>query len=162
MPAITLPADGDKPYGAVLRTAITSINTAVDDINAAWVAYTPTFTNFTLGNGSVVARYKQIGKTVLAYLFITLGSTSSVGNNPIFTTPTSMKSGGSGLFFPANYTIAGVEYLGAAIGFDQTQLLLGTQQVSGTSVVRGTVTATAPATWASGDKIGLEFFYEAA
>lgn len=32
MPAITLPADGDKPYGAVLRTAINKINDAVDAV----------------------------------------------------------------------------------------------------------------------------------
>ena len=46
--------------------------------NWAWQDWTPTYTNFSLGNGTVDARYTQIGKTVHFTISIVLGSTSSM------------------------------------------------------------------------------------
>ena len=52
-------------------------------IRAAWTAYTPTWTaattNPTLGNGSIVGRYRQIGKTVTFSVALTIGSTTNIG-----------------------------------------------------------------------------------
>ena len=49
-----------------------------------WTAYTPTITSdtgtFTLGNGTLTGRYKQIGKTVFFYAKLVYGSTSAPGS----------------------------------------------------------------------------------
>jgi hypothetical protein len=71
-------------------TTLSGDNTGDQTIHAdgAWSTWTPTFTNLTVGNGTVVAKYKQIGtKTYAIKVWITLGSTSSVGTNPSFTLP---------------------------------------------------------------------------
>jgi len=47
---------------------------------AAWTAYTPTVSNFTLGNGSLTGRYVLNGKTMSLYIAFTLGTTSSIGD----------------------------------------------------------------------------------
>lgn len=54
-------------------------NTAYAGIaaEAAWTGYTPSFVNFTLGNGTVVGRYKKVGKTVHVQVQVTVGSTSA-------------------------------------------------------------------------------------
>jgi hypothetical protein len=43
-----------------------------------WTTWTPTYQNFTLGNGTVTARYQHIGNTVNVYVKVLLGSTSSI------------------------------------------------------------------------------------
>ena len=57
-----------------------------------WQTWTPTLTNLTLGNGTTVARYVQIGKTVHAYFLFTLGSTSAVGSTIAISTPVTAAS----------------------------------------------------------------------
>jgi len=44
---------------------------------SSWTAWTPTLTNATVGNGTFVARYVQISKTVSFTLKFTVGSTTS-------------------------------------------------------------------------------------
>jgi len=44
----------------------------------AWPTWSPTYTNFTLGNGTAVARYRHFGRTCRVQVDITLGSTSVV------------------------------------------------------------------------------------
>lgn len=50
----------------------------------AWTSYTPTITadlgGFSLGNGTLTGRYKQLGKTVFFHLKFIYGSTSSAGS----------------------------------------------------------------------------------
>jgi hypothetical protein len=48
------------------------------NFDTAWTTYTPTFANFSLGNGTVAARYIQHGRLVTVSLNVTLGSSSSV------------------------------------------------------------------------------------
>ena len=62
--------------------------------SAALTSWTPTFTNFTLGNGSYTAVYKRVGKLVFYTLDITMGSTSSVtaGQGILFTLPVTQKT----------------------------------------------------------------------
>jgi hypothetical protein len=52
-----------------------------------WAAYTPTYSGITVGNGSVVARYQQIGKTVHVFFVLNWGSTTAVSNYGTFTLP---------------------------------------------------------------------------
>lgn len=128
-----------------------------------WIAYTPTFTNLTLGNGTLVARYTIIGNTVIAFISIIFGSTTSVSGEVRISTPTNMDS-----------TI----YTGACVGFSQMRddnttnklngvVFKGSANTIGVYVnnsvtTSGSFTATAPWTWATSDTISLSVQYEAA
>ena len=69
---------GDRANAATLYA--TKTNFPAD----AWTAYTPTITSdtgtFSIGNGSITGRYKQLGKTVFFYIKLVYGSTSTPGN----------------------------------------------------------------------------------
>lgn len=56
-------------------------------MTGAWADYTPTLTNVTTGNGTLVAKYTQIGKTVICQGSFTLGSTSSISGVVTVTLP---------------------------------------------------------------------------
>lgn len=58
-----------------------------------WSTWTPTWTNLTAGNGTVVARYTQIGKTIHYHLQFTWGSTTSLSTgDTYFTLPATAHS----------------------------------------------------------------------
>lgn len=62
-------------------------------LGAAWSTWSPSYTNFSLGNGTLnVARYKQVGKIVFFEIFVTMGSTSSVTGQIFFTLPVTASS----------------------------------------------------------------------
>jgi len=53
----------------------------------AWQTWSPSLSNLTLGNGTQIAKYIQIGKTVFVRYKFLLGSTSSVGTSPTISLP---------------------------------------------------------------------------
>lgn len=66
--------------GEVVTAAFmnTEIRDALTGIQAAWTAYTPTATNFTVGNGTLLGRWQRLGKTAVGIrINFTAGSTSS-------------------------------------------------------------------------------------
>lgn len=160
MPVITLPADGDNPYGVTLRTAITDINTAVDGVTSAWVAYVPTTTNLTIGNGTLFARYKQIGKTVHVKIRFTLGTTSAVTGNPTFSLPLTAANG-TALFGKA-YFLGSVFNDGAVIQDSTTVISTRAINASATYATYTPLTSTIPFTWATNHYIDIGITYEAA
>ena len=114
-----------------------------------WRAFTPAWSNLTLGNGTSVGRYVRIGNTVHAYYSLAFGSTTVVTGGLYVALPiTALNPGcGSGTLFdsstPANaiVTCAGGDWLVTA---------------------GGRVNATVPWTWAVNDYIRLTVTYEAA
>jgi len=73
-------ADSTAATGLAWKTATTQF---------PWQAWTPTLTNITLGNGTIVARYQQIGKTINFEVLFTMGSTSAMGSVPQVSMPVS-------------------------------------------------------------------------
>lgn len=67
-----------------------SITNLTSGILTAWTAYTPTYLNFTPGNGSTYARYKKIGKTVIVQWDFTTGSTTTFAGTPVVSLPFAM------------------------------------------------------------------------
>lgn len=135
----------------------------------AWDSWTPTLTNLTIGNGTVTARYKQIGKTVFYRLVITLGSTSSMGTGPTFTLPVTPKTiGGSGSgsikIGDAHYedngttSVEGMVYMNAAS--PSSTVTLVSTNAAGTYIQGATVNSTSPFTFGNGDEIRVTGFYE--
>jgi hypothetical protein len=53
----------------------------------AWPSWTPTLANLTKGNGTVLAKWADLGGLVFYRFKFTLGSTSAIAANPGFTLP---------------------------------------------------------------------------
>ena len=154
--------------GAILTAA--QLNEQLrDNLNAiggAWTAYTPTWTNLTVGNGTQDSRYIKAGRLVIVNLELTLGSTSSVGTIPEFSLPANLD---------ASYQFT--DFLGVVSYYDVSagtvicgkirprSALTGARlfydQVSGTLITVNFLSATTPFTWATGDVISTTVVYEA-
>jgi hypothetical protein len=125
-----------------------------------WTTWTPTWVNLTVGNGTLTARYNQIGKTVNFELRFVMGSTSSMGSLPNFTLPVSsnidkgsfnltLEDVGVGAFFGVADIFGGVCY---PLVFN----------AAGTYVTNSYFTATVPMTWTTSDSFMIRGSYEAA
>ena len=133
----------------------------VPNAETAWTAYTPTLTNLTLGNGTVDAKYKQIGKTVFLFFKFTLGSTSSVGTSPQFSLPV------TGRVTISYHMLANLQDTGTAdnpgmVYITTTTAVFAAINVGGTYATTSNVTSTIPFTWTTNDTITTQFTYEAA
>jgi hypothetical protein len=137
------------------------VDTILDQIEGLWVAWTPTLTNLTQGNGAVLARYVQAGSTVHYRFRFTLGSTSAVGTGPEFTLPVAPGDyAGPTPLGSAVYTDAGTtnRWGYAQLNSGSTVDLIGFS-TTGTSVG---LTATVPHVWAVNDVIAVVGSYEPA
>ena len=144
--------------GAVLYAA--DLNSALD--SAGWVAYTPTFANFTLGNGTLVAAYTQVGKAVIARIRVTLGSTSTMGTAMTVSLPVTANANNA-LYMPVgNVTMnnATSPYWGFAIYATSTTATL--RYNANSSSTLSNPSATLPFTWATGHSFMVTLTYEAA
>jgi len=160
------PTDTDYVYlGAQAIEALADgIDTSTGTGLLAWTSYTPTFTNFTLGNGTItLAKFKQLGKLVFVKVLVTLGSTSSVSGRIGFTLPVTATSDN----FDRNIGTAGLT-AGAtgAQGFvaigTTTRADLYAVLASGTYTTSTNTSSTIPGTWTTGNTWSTAFTYEAA
>lgn len=144
----------------VTAAKLNEVFPAGDDAYTTW---TPIYTNLTVGNGTVVARYNQIGQTVFAEYSLTFGSTTSIAGDVQISTPVTGASPGSELtvgvatLFDSGSTahVGIVEMLGTTFRPRATI-------VSGTSIVRTSLTSTVPMTWTTNDQLNFTAVYEAA
>jgi hypothetical protein len=128
-------------------------------------AYTPTFTNFTLGNGTVDASYVQVQKLVQVSVLMTLGSTSSMTGQITISKPV------TGTSLPSNRIPFGVARLGdsgtgTVIGYVRndttTRVTIRPYNAASTYVTESSITASIPFPWAVNDTLDFSFVYEAA
>lgn len=152
-------------YTAGLTTGQVLTAATMNSIGAAWESYTPTWTNITVGNGTVVAKYSQVNKLVTVQFIFTLGSTSSIGG-----------AGGCRMSLPVTSASAqygaGYSLLGTANAFDTgiNNYPMWTTWFSTTTVGFGylvgiryqEIYSVGPFTWAAGDSLHGSFCYEAA
>jgi hypothetical protein len=131
--------------------------------SGGWTTWTPSWTNLTVGNGTVVARYQQIGKTVNYYLQFAMGSTSAVTGRIIWTlpvTPNQSFAGGLGTAVIVDSGVGG--FPGFLGGWSATQSYLSVTNTSGTYGTETNTSATVPMTWAANDFFFLNATYEVA
>jgi hypothetical protein len=131
----------------------------------AWSSWSPTWTNLTVGNGTVTARYIQIGKNVFFSLALVLGGTSAVTGSVTFTLPVTsvapLNAGiplGNAIFHDAT----GSDTMGLIDHASTTTAAPKYAAVSGSLVIRGSLSGSAPFSWTTSDSILCEGFYEAA
>lgn len=136
--------------------------------SSVWASWTPTWTNLTVGNATIIAKYGRIGKFIFGRLSIILGSTSSVSGAVSFSLPVTRAAYGGTL----GNTILGSCRLfdtsapatrgGAIFTPTTTTALVTVIDTSGTYQSFVDLSSTVPFTWAVGDEITTQFFYEAA
>lgn len=152
-------------YGADIKElastdTIPVVNGGVDQ--NGFTSYTPTLSNMTLGNGTLVCKYKMLTKkTCLVRFVFVLGSTSTVGTTPAFTFPftsvsTPMTQFPLGVFGLYNNT-TGLSSFGIVFWTNTS----GCAIYNLTSPMTA-ITATVPFTWAANFAITGEFIYEIA
>lgn len=148
---------------------INATNENLNSIGGAWTAYTPTWTNVTVGNATQASAYMNAGKLYVVRISLTFGSTTSISGTPDFTLPggVSVISGysqfhvfGMGGLLD---TSAGITCLSPIIRTPTAdKLRFLSIDTSGTYASAAGVSATVPFTWANGDMISGTFTFQAA
>lgn len=154
--------DANIASGAAI--AFSKISGGTSTSLGAWIAYTPTYTNLTVGNGVHQSFYQQVGKTVTVRFGFAMGSTSSMGTAPTLTLPvTSVSTYTNGEWIGAMRMVA------AATGFQGyvqwnniTTANLVAINAAGTFVQDSNITSTTPATWGTTGSFYGTIVYEAA
>jgi hypothetical protein len=137
-------------------------------LGGPWASWSPTWTNLTVGNGTVTGKFAKIGKIISCRLAIVFGSTTSVSGDIIFSLPvTRATNAGTASLTPQGQarafdTSATSVALGDVLNLTTTTSAIRFQSASGSFVVQALGSSTVPFTWATGDEIAAQFCYEAA
>lgn len=121
-----------------------------------WLTYTPTLSNLTLGNGTILATYTQIGKTVHVRIRFTLGSTSAVTGSASFSLPVAP----NGFAYGSGVLNTGVNQAAISVISGTNVAINAIDTATAYGTMRST-TATLPGTWATGHTMSLSITYEA-
>lgn len=130
----------------------------------AWSSFVPVFTNLTVGNGTLTARYIQTGKTVNVSVEFVLGNTSSISGSVTFTLPVTAKSYNTNtpLGISDYFSSAGGSFsMGAVWWNSTTSVILIVGNASSTYIIGNALSGSIPHSWTSTDKILVNFVYEA-
>jgi hypothetical protein len=160
-----LPDDSDpfKDGALAIRTLGNAIDTSVGDGLLAWETWAPTLSSgWANGNGTWEARYCQIGKTVHIKATFTVGSTTTKGTGMIFSLPVNAAATTQYGAYNVVASVAGSGFLLIALITSATEITVQAINAAGTYATRTGITATIPATWATGNVFHLEGTYEAA
>lgn len=141
------------------------IRDAIAGMQSAWETWVPTRTNYSLGNGTEVARFLRVGKSITYRYRLTFGSTTTVSSLVDIGLPGAPKTGAGG------YVVNDV--MGSAHLYDDS--VGAASRTGGTAVFDGgngiilladrlataVVQTTNPWTWGVGDVISVSGTYEA-
>ena len=120
-----------------------------------FTTFTPTFTNLTVGNGTVEAYYTRIQDLVGVFVNIVFGSTTSISGDVNLTLPLNRVSGTR---LPLGNCMFSDTGTGSFVGFVLSSTTVSQVIIRyGTSVVP--LSATAPFTWTTGDVFTVSLFY---
>jgi|688.fasta_scaffold679077_3 hypothetical protein len=134
----------------------------VPNAETAWTTFTPTWTNLTVGNATVNATYKQIGKTIIYQILLTFGSTTSISGSVSVTMPVTAKTAethNGNVVYNDNATDW---ILGYIIDTNTTTFAITAANATVTYIKSTTLSSTVPFTWTTNDKIKISGTYEAA
>jgi len=133
-----------------------------------WTNYTPTWTNLTVGNGTVVARYLKVDKLMTVYVLLTFGSTTSISSAVVqFTVPEATTSNWqyAPIFLWQAGDYGSNSYAGSAYFEGSTTkvgLYIWKANATYISTSVDAITSTVPHTWTTNDTIAISFTYEVA
>jgi hypothetical protein len=139
---------------------------------AAWVTYSPTTVNFTLGNGTNASRYLLVGKTIDVIVAFKFGSTSTFGASnwrvglpagvaPFFDTLVISAGHSRGWASLYDDSAATQKYWqGQTFIQSGTSTPLGVRFGSASAGTNTEVNSTVPFPWATGDELLLRARFE--
>ena len=149
-----------NPFPFVANTVLTAAE--LNSIGEK-TSFTPSFTNFAIGNGTLnYAFYTQVNDFVSVSLQVTLGSTSVMSSDPRFVLPvsTAAAAASSQLGQAVYNDSATTYYSGVVWSFTgQTSAALGLIPTNSTYAGFLGITSTTPFTWATGDIFSVNFSY---
>jgi hypothetical protein len=121
----------------------------------AGTSWTPSYSNLTIGNGTVSATYGYYGRRYFVSWILTLGSTSSVGSVPVLSGLPVAAANGEMLRAAAWLRDAST----GAVSFGVTIPVSSTSaQIYAAGPVA--ISSTSPWTWATSDTMSIFFTYE--
>jgi hypothetical protein len=159
-------SDGNVGIGTTSPAHLLSVNGIADittleiggiDATSAWTAFTPSWTNLTVGAGTNTGAYKQIGKTVFFRVRFTLAADSSVTGAITLSLPVAKEAytailGSAEFYDSGTATYTGVINEVGAVRVNKTD---------GTYEANVATSSTVPFTWTTGDGLFIQGFYEA-
>jgi len=153
-----------NPFPFVASTVLTAAQ--LNGIGEATASWSPSYTNLTVGNGTVVAKFTRVNKLIYGYWKITLGSTSAITGAVRVSFPVSIATDnkefiiGSTIFVDASTS---TNYFGFLYNDTLADTMFGTVlNASATYATQQNVSATVPVAFATGDILKYSFLYEAA
>ncbi len=130
-----------------------------------WINWTPTYTNLTVGNGTVVARYVQSGNLVVARYSLTFGSTSAISGGVQIDLPVQpAASYGFNIVGQALLHDVGTERFLGFVMTPNTGLQASIRSWGSAGAVPNEIllSSTVPFTWTTTDILDFQATYEAA
>jgi hypothetical protein len=127
--------------------------------------WSPSYTNLTIGNGTVTSRYGTSGKFTFFEWTLTFGSTTSISGSPEITLPTTPKNTGYSMWQGnIGYLDAGTNiYFGHInIAPATSKIILYVDRANQTHLEYAGLDATTPFTWTTNDRISVSGQYEEA
>ena len=122
------------------------------------VSWTAGTTNPAIGNGTLIGRYTQIGKTVMGSIYLKCGSTTTYGSGAwLFGLPKTVAN--SGTPYLGTFTILDIGYIfysGAVNIYPGIVISNFVRDNDGS----GILSSTTPHTWAVNDELKVAFTYE--
>lgn len=129
----------------------------------AWIAYTPTLTNITLGSGGTSAFfYQRVGKAVNVRGRITLGTSGALTGVATFTLPVNSILSDQFWDFGAILNDSGTTFYPGVVRVGTSTATVLATNAAATYTTAVNTSATIPFTWASSDVINVGFTYESA
>lgn len=168
--AVTIPTvntgdEIDDSWGNLVGERVTYHDAVLEELLADWEEYAPSWlgsgTNPAIGNGSLRGFYKQLGSTVHFQMYLTLGSTSTLGTgNWSFTPPVGISQELTNVYEVGTWHVNDVStnnnYSGDAVAFGNNIYCF----INGSPVTY--MVNNSPIAWAVGDHIGMAGTYWAA
>lgn len=154
------------PGTSTTQLATTEFVTTADQLLGTYTAYTPTFSDITLGDGTVTSYYCQVNKLVHYWGRLTFGSTTSItASGCQISIPVNQATAMPAQQFPMGSTVysdasAATRYAGRA-GYVNAGLFRLFTLATGVSYTTKTaISSTIPFTWTTSDTISWNITYE--
>ena len=130
---------------------------------AAWSAWTPTISGFSLGNGTMTGRYYQdpLSKTVFGALDMTWGTTTTLSGFLSIPFPVAPRTRNKWSQIGKGSELATALYALSVLYFDSTNMRIAYNSVLGSAVILDNITSSSPATLANTHTLSFTFCYEA-